>query len=486
MTRPIVWTIAGSDSGGGAGIQADLHTMQGLGAYGCSVITALTAQNSREVRQVDYASPAILANQIVALETDLYPRAIKLGMLGSREVMDIVAGFLKRYDGQVIADPVMGSTSGSALVESDAIQFYCDHILPGVDVLTPNMQEATVLAGFTVTTPRDMEKAAQHILALGAKAVLIKGGHGDGDRCQDYWSDGQQSFWLTGPRHHHGHNHGSGCSLSAAICALLAQDFNRADAVVIAKMYVSRGIRLACQYGHGPGPVAHGGWPQAPCDLPWLTDSAAQKRLQFPRCDDGSLGFYPIVHSAAWLARLLPLGVNIAQIRIKDKHGAALETELKQSIALAKQYHTKLFINDHWQQAIALGAYGVHLGQEDLIDADCAAIAAAGLRLGISTHGYAEVARAHALRPSYIACGPIFATTSKPMAVVPQGVERLQRWRRTLEYPLVAIGGINAARLPAVLATGVDAVAMISALTQAPDPEAFTQRCVQHCAEGPA
>lgn len=190
----------------------------------------------------------------------------------------------------------------------------------------------------------------------------------------------------------------------------------------------------------------------------------------FPDCGLEPLGLYPIVDSVAWAQQLLPLGITTIQLRIKNKNEAELAAAIQQSVVLAQQFQARLFVNDYWQLAIQHGAYGVHLGQEDLDQADIKAIYQAGLRLGISTHSVAEVARACELQPSYIAFGPIYPTTSKPMAFGPQGVEQLRDWRKILNYPLVAIGGINKERLPDVLATGVDGVALISAITQAEKP----------------
>ena len=170
------------------------------------------------------------------------------------------------------------------------------------------------------------------------------------------------------------------------------------------------------------------------------------------------------------MEKLLEAGVNTIQLRIKDKTGDVLEQEIIQAIQLAKTHKARLFINDYWQLALKHNAYGVHLGQEDLQSADLAALANAGIRLGISTHGYFEVARAHAIRPSYMAIGPIYETTSKLMPHQPQGLSELKRFCRLLDYPLVAIGGINLERLPDVLATEVTGVAVISAITKANDP----------------
>jgi hydroxymethylpyrimidine kinase/phosphomethylpyrimidine kinase/thiamine-phosphate diphosphorylase len=189
------------------------------------------------------------------------------------------------------------------------------------------------------------------------------------------------------------------------------------------------------------------------------------------------IGLYPIVDSSHWLEKLLPLGVKTIQLRIKDKEGVELENEIKRSVALAKKYQANLFINDYWELAIRYNAHGVHLGQEDLDTANIEMIHNSGLYLGISTHSDAEVARAHALKPSYIAFGPIFPTTSKVMSSPAQGIDQLKRLRhQLLNYPLVAIGGITLERLPEVLATHVDGIAVISAITQAEDPIAMTKK----------
>ena len=164
------------------------------------------------------------------------------------------------------------------------------------------------------------------------------------------------------------------------------------------------------------------------------------------------------------------------QLRIKNLQGKPLEEAIKHSISLAKKYKATLFINDYWELALRFGADGVHLGQEDLPEADIDKIHQSGLYLGISTHCYYEVATAHTYSPSYIACGPIYSTTSKIMSFNPQGIEQLQRWRKTLQYPLVAIGGINLERLPKVLGAGVEGISLISAITKAEDPCEVTEQ----------
>ncbi len=189
------------------------------------------------------------------------------------------------------------------------------------------------------------------------------------------------------------------------------------------------------------------------------------------------LGLYPVVDSVEWIARLLEAGVRTIQLRIKDCQDHEVEDAVREAIALGKQYRARLFINDYWRLAIKYHAYGVHLGQEDLDVADLAAIREAGLRLGLSTHDDAELDRALALRPSYIALGHIFPTQTKDMPSDPQGVAELKRHlARLQDVPTVAIGGISLARVPEVLATGVGSIAVVSAITQAADWRVATQQ----------
>jgi hydroxymethylpyrimidine kinase / phosphomethylpyrimidine kinase / thiamine-phosphate diphosphorylase len=474
MRKPIVWTIAGSDSGGGAGIQADLHTFADFQVHGCTVITALTAQNSVSVQDIQYATAENFSAQLESLENDLSAKVIKIGMLGNAESIDCLNKFLVRSPKTVVYDPVMVATSGGALMSLSMINQVIEKLLPKVYLLTPNLMEVNFLLNTKINTQQDIERSAKQLLALGTQQVLIKGGHGSGDFCYDYYSDGTLSFWLTNPRLDHPHTHGSGCTLSAAITALLARGYTIQDALVIAKMYVTQGIRLASALGQGAGPVEHLGWPMCQDDLPMLTRDAPVETLieKFPDCGDKPLGLYPIVDSFAWVKRLVSLGVTTLQLRIKNGDPAWVEEQIKHSVEWCTQYAVRLFINDYWQLAIAYHAYGVHLGQEDLSAVDIEQLRASGLRLGISTHCYAEVACAHALQPSYIAIGPIFHTASKPMVFAPQGIASLKRWCATLsDYRLVAIGGIDSDNLASVLATGVDGVAVISAITQSPDPD---------------
>lgn len=201
--------------------------------------------------------------------------------------------------------------------------------------------------------------------------------------------------------------------------------------------------------------------------------------MTFQSCGKKSIGLYPVVDSVDWVKWLLPIGVTSIQLRIKNKHGIELEHEISESIKIAKEYDARLFINDYWEIALKHDAYGVHLGQEDINTADINLIRNAGLRLGISTHNEDEIARAYALKPSYLACGPVYPTTSKIMPHQPLGIHQLKEYQQSLNYPIVAIGGIAMHNIKNVLATSVNGIALISAITKAHDPIHATQQLLK-------
>jgi thiamine-phosphate pyrophosphorylase len=216
-------------------------------------------------------------------------------------------------------------------------------------------------------------------------------------------------------------------------------------------------------------------WPDNPLDFRLRPFPPAAREDAFPPCPE-RLGLYAVLPDAQWVARMARAGVPTVQLRFKSNDADAIERETRAAVQAVRDTASLLFINDHWRAAIAAGAYGVHLGQEDL-DAlapeDVNAIRASGLRLGVSTHGYSEMARADAVSPSYIAMGAVYPTTLKRMPTAPQGTARLAAYARLMRgYPQVGIGGIDAARIPEVLATGVGSVAVVRALVAAPDPEA--------------
>ena len=477
MKKPITWTIAGSDSGGGAGIQADLKTMNALGTMGCSVITALTAQNTLGITGVEFPSQSMLAGQLSALASDLPPAAVKIGMLGNAANIETVVQHLAPLNAYTVFDPVMVSSTGRALFEPHAINVLKCRLMPLVHLLTPNIGEAEVLLGRKLEDTMDVEAAAIDLIKLGVKSVLVKGGHLPGTHCRDYWTDGAQKAWLASPRQDVTHTHGTGCTLSSAITACRALGYEELDAVVLAKAYVNQGLREGASVGKGRGSLAHEGWPDSPDDLPQINESPTD--TEFPDCGPEALGFYPIVDRATWLERLLPAGVRTIQLRIKDLTGAALDSEIQKAAAIARRFNARLFINDYWEIALKHDAYGVHLGQEDLPGADLQALSKARIRLGVSVRSYAEAARVAGMRPSYTAIGSIFATASKDIDYKPVGVAEFERMRRLIRGPVVAIGGITLESAPQLAAAGANGLAVISDVLSAADPLARAESWVK-------
>lgn len=261
MAAPIALTIAGSDSGGGAGIQADLKAFSANGAYGASVITALTAQNTIGVQAIHDVPPAFIAAQIDSVFSDLRIDAVKIGMLSQVPVIEIVAERLRHYAARpIVLDPVMVATSGDRLLADGAVQALKRLLIPLARLITPNLPEAAALLDAPIaTTEAEMQAQAKALLALGCEAVLVKGGHGNGPEAVDLLLTNEASIRLATPRTATRNTHGTGCTLSAAIAAGLAKGETLDDAVRMAKDYVSAAIAAAdrLRVGHGHGPTHH-------------------------------------------------------------------------------------------------------------------------------------------------------------------------------------------------------------------------------------
>ncbi len=256
--RPVGLTIAGSDSGGGAGIQADLKTFQALGVYGASAITAITAQNTLGVRSVHEVPCNVIADQIDAVIEDLGVDGAKTGMLSSSDIIATVADRVRRWRLApiLVVDPVMVAKSGDHLLRQDAVQALRSELLPLAAVLTPNLPEAEVLVGRNLHTDDDVRQAAREIVELGPRAVVMKGGHRTGEPV-DVLFDGRRFYLFGGPRFETTSTHGTGCTFSAAIAAGLARGMDIPTAVACAKSYLARAIQRARPLGAGHGPVEH-------------------------------------------------------------------------------------------------------------------------------------------------------------------------------------------------------------------------------------
>jgi len=260
MSAATALTIAGSDSGGGAGIQADLKTFSALGVYGCSAITALTAQNTRGVTRVDPVAPGMTAAQIAAVLDDIRIDAVKIGMLASPAIVEEVATALRSYDGPVVLDPVMVTKSGDTLLAQDAIAALIEHLLPRADLLTPNLPEAARLLGAKpAITPQQVEAQGHALRTLGARAVLMKGGHAAGATCIDRLVTADATHAFEAPRIATRNTHGTGCTLSSALAAELAKGASVKGAMARAHGWLHGAIRAAdgLGIGGGHGPVHH-------------------------------------------------------------------------------------------------------------------------------------------------------------------------------------------------------------------------------------
>lgn len=263
-TYPIVLSIAGSDSSGGAGIQADLKTFSALGVYGTTAITAITAQNTLGVHAQHPIPAEMVYNQIVAVLDDLHPSFVKIGMLSNPEIVMAVADALSKYPLSIVLDPVMVSSSGHRLLSVEAQEVIKQKLLPMATLITPNLPEMEALTGFPLSTYKEKEKAARCLMNSGAKAILLKGGHEEGDVKTDILfsnsATGIQSAMFTSETVATRNIHGTGCTLSSAITAFLARGLALEEAIVEAKKYISNAIQSGANIaiGHGFGPVNHG------------------------------------------------------------------------------------------------------------------------------------------------------------------------------------------------------------------------------------
>ena len=250
-------TIAGSDSSGGAGIQADIKTMTANGVYAMSAITALTAQNTTGVTDILESTPLFLGEQLDAIFTDIFPDAVKIGMVSSADLILVIADKLKQYGAKnIVVDPVMVATSGAKLLREDAVEALCRHLLPLAAVLTPNIPEAEILSGMTITDAAGMEAAAKYISEQYGCAVLCKGGHKVNDADDLLWQNGCGK-WFHGRRIDNPNTHGTGCTLSSAIASNLAKAYDLDAAVKRAKDYISGALAAMLDLGRGSGPMDH-------------------------------------------------------------------------------------------------------------------------------------------------------------------------------------------------------------------------------------
>jgi len=490
LEQPIVWSVAGLDSGGGAGLSADQRAAEACDVHLCPVTAAVTAQNSVAVTRIAAVDPALLDAQLAALADDLPPAVIKTGLLGSADNVQVLARWIDRLrEGSpgrrtpaLVVDPVLHASTGAAFADEALLAAYRELLLPRATVITPNRREAAALLGPAMSQASVPAQAAA-LRELGALSVCITGGDAHDALALDWLATPQASGWLALPRVATRHTHGTGCTYASTLAAAIARGFVSADAAVLAKMATTRALERATALGRGAGPVrAASDFVADPRLLPHLSlDEQPPADWAAPAASAAAPGLYAIVDSAERLRAVLRAGAaTTVQLRIKAdpaNDATALRDAVATSIAAARGAGVRLYINDHWALAAALGADGVHLGQEDLLalSADehlrLHAARRAGLHLGISSHSLWELCRAAALQPSYIACGPVWPTTTKDMPWHPQGLHNLAWWVRMAPAPVVAIGGIlTPEQLRDAAATGAGGGCVVRGL--GPSPEA--------------
>ena len=508
--KPILWTISGADCSGGAGIAADIKTGHSLDVEVCHLITANTVQNSHKLLSINPTDVKVLAEQAHALRFDKPPRVIKIGLIANNAQISWLVSLLSELKQQiegliVVYDPVGQASVGGSLstIHTDALL----PLMPLINVITPNLIESKQLSKLMDNcTENDSITIGKKLISLGCNAVIVKGGHQDDisninnvsvrkhciDTCiQQSASSDLQSYQLQSSYVATSYSHGGGCSFASALACFLAHDYLLRDAFTLTKAYINQGLTFSQQQQKTStetstnrdvakryyGAFEQMGWPSDKNYFPTVLDSLNDKCQHLPTfralnlAKHERLGLYPVIDSIEWLVRLLPLNIKIIQLRIKNKNNEELDAIIKKAVILARKHSCRLFINDYWQLAIKHGAYGVHIGQEDLELADLAAISSAGLRLGISTHGCYEFLLAQQLQPSYLAVGAIFPTKTKDMTGQIQGLNNLHHLLALADNtPVVAIGGINQQRVSKVWNTGVSAVAVVTAITEAEQP----------------
>ncbi len=479
---PIVLTIAGSDPSGGAGIQADLRTFAALGTIGVSAITALTVQNSLGVQSVFPVPADVLAAQLEAIFSDTNVAAVKIGMLGGADQVSVVAAALRKYKPpHIVLDPVLASSDGVVLLDADGQKLLLTELLPLCDLVTPNVPELGQLTGTTAQTQEVRDAAARRLLRLGAKSVLVKGGHLPGAAIDALHTATGEDRFYSEPRVDTPHTHGTGCLLSSTIAAFLAQGQTVPDSIQAAKAVLTAALHFPILTGQGRG-------------YPDVAQGIEQR--EFPRFHEARLGLlqglYVLTDSdlrpdrsplEVTLAALVG-GAKIIQLREKTLPLPEL-IELARDLNIAVRGSDALFIvNDRVDVALASNADGVHLGPADMTPQDARLLLGPDKLVGVSV-ATVEEAKAAAPYASYFGVGAIFGTKTKKDAGAAIGLGRLREIKAAFpSIPIVAIGGIDLENISEVAAAGADAAAVVSAVVCAPEMVEATRELLLRFREG--
>jgi hydroxymethylpyrimidine kinase/phosphomethylpyrimidine kinase/thiamine-phosphate diphosphorylase len=505
--KPIVWSITGSESVIDTGIHTDRLTIKDLGGHIGEVVTAITTQNSENNFVIAPTSSKLMLNQLNDLLRDLMPSVIKIGLLVNTQQFQLVSRWLEtvladylqqhKLDIPIIWDPVTIPNDGHLLMlvnnKPTAHDYLC--LAKQVTLITLNECELKQFADMFTSEGASSQCALDHVANALSTNILVTEEDRSGEHTTDWLA--AKSIAHTSAYHEHqrigfkssrvntSHNFDSGCTLSSAIATAMALGHPLLDAIVIAKAYVQQGLLNAHGLDKSTDASARKGWPKEllyfpEILLPKFPCVSAIPLLKFATVTE-PLQVYTVTQSLHVLEQVLKAGARTVQLRIKldidsqnkaQVHHDRIENDIIHAIALGRQYKAQVFINDHWQLALKHSAFGVHLGQEDLLHADLSQIAEAGLALGLSSHGYFEMLLVQQLSPSYLAIGHIFPTPTKQMPSLPQGLLKLSRYCQLLsgKIPLVAIGGITMHNLPQLKSTLVNDVAVVRGIELAENP----------------
>ena len=490
---PRVLIVAGSDSSGGAGIQADIKACQAQGAFAMTAITALTAQNTKGVQGVMGVSCAFVEQQILSCLSDIRADVVKTGMLATAEVVECVARAVGRH-GLIkwVVDPVMVATSGHELVGSAAVAAMKEHLFPIAHIITPNLPEAALLLNKTsqIEGVDAMIAAAKLLAQMGPQWVLIKGGHMGGGMCSDvlFESSTGSVTVIEGCYVPLDNTHGTGCTLASSIAALLAQGMPTIDAVTKAKHYVWDAIRASCALGlgGGHGPLNHQ-YVTAHWASPWAERSLLRAATPMYRgrmvdysvyavTDDGMIAAQGLSLAAAVEAAVRG-GVTVVQLRQKGLDSSVMLKAARALLPLCRQHGVPLIINDRVDIALASDADGVHVGQDDMPCADVRRMLGPHKIVGVSVKTPHLMAQAERDGADYVGTGAVYPTSTKDTTAI--GLAGLSAVCRASSLPVVAIGGLNAANCGETIRAGAVGVAVVSAVFNTPDPRAAAQALVQ-------
>lgn len=508
LQAPRVLSIAGSDSGGGAGIQADLKTFEALGAFGMTAVTALTAQNTRGVQAVEATSPDMIRHQIESCLTDIGTDVVKTGMLSNVASVNVVTEALLQHRAawkHLVIDPVMISTSGHNLAANEAIKAVLDALFPLATLVTPNVPEARAILAVAAragsipetdaapllarewSTAEDLLAAAKLIALLGPRAVLVKGGHLSGDQALDVLYEVESAAFreFSAPRLETTSTHGTGCTLASAVSAFLARGLSLPDAVEGAKRYVWQALHRSAHLLIGTGTQRPFNRAHASHDLGLGDAQLAYMRAVKGRTD--YLRVYavtdPYCNEAAGrsmveaVRQTLEGGATIVQLREKKIDGGDFVKVARDVLALCRAYGVPMVINDRVDVCMAVGADGVHVGQDDIPCALVRKILGPDRILGVSCKTPEQVRKAYEDGADYVGCGGVYATTTKVDNETIH-VEGLKRICDTKPLPVVAIGGVKAHNAAPCLQAGADGIAVVSGIFAAADAEAATRELV--------